>query len=451
MFKKKSLKFVCQLTDKDGNILNPYVSNSIIFKILPPSTNKTYLLSSDNSGGLKLIAVEIQGYIAVFHKGNIVAGPVQFTIRKEFLIYRPKGTDARFKVETFQCLCTPYYQEDSRPITFQINLNFKSSAMSAAKVCLAVPAKLYNSNTDNCLNSLSFEKTYIMVDKVYDYCTLDCETSFHIIKKDLIKAEFYQYNAISDGRKIIYTNEDELTEYGNKGILDPNEFSHYTLFINGVLQPKTNYEIQKGLLQLKTENLPLKRSPIILLFVRFISSFSEINVDSFQFNAISDGKKKILTNDDNIEMYKGDIIPDPNEVSYFNLYVNGVLQPKISYTVQEGLLILKTEKPPLNGSPVILEYFKIKDCNNKLLDADVYQYNAFSSEKKIYTNDDEITKYGKNGILDSEHSTFTALYINAILQPKLNYTVERGYLTLKTSDIPLEGSPIILQSVIIYI
>lgn len=83
----------------------------------------------------------------------------------------------------------------------------------------------------------------------------------------VLKADVYQYNTLSDGVKKVYTNEDELIQYGNKGILNPNQVSYYSLFINGILQPKVNYEIQEGLLILKTEDVPLKYSTIIITFI----------------------------------------------------------------------------------------------------------------------------------------------------------------------------------------
>ena len=88
-------------------------------------------------------------------------------------------------------------------------------------------------------------------------------------EKKLLKADVYQYNAISDGIKMIYTNEDELTEYGSRGILDPNQVSYYNLFINGVMQPKVNYKLQEGKLELNTESPPIKGSMITLVFVTF--------------------------------------------------------------------------------------------------------------------------------------------------------------------------------------
>ncbi|OPJ56232.1 hypothetical protein CLOTH_06360 [Alkalithermobacter paradoxus] len=88
-------------------------------------------------------------------------------------------------------------------------------------------------------------------------------------EKSLIKADVYQYNALSDGKKRIFTNEDELIQYGDKGILDPDNVSYFNLFINGLLQPKTNYEIKKGQLLLKTSDIPPKDTPITLVFIVF--------------------------------------------------------------------------------------------------------------------------------------------------------------------------------------
>ena len=88
-------------------------------------------------------------------------------------------------------------------------------------------------------------------------------------EQGMLYADVYQYNALSDGMKKIFTNDDEIKEYGDRGILNPNSVSYFNLFVNGVLQPKINYEIQEGLLILKTEDVPLKDSPIIITFVTF--------------------------------------------------------------------------------------------------------------------------------------------------------------------------------------
>ncbi|MBP2078724.1 DUF4183 domain-containing protein [Oceanobacillus polygoni] len=85
--------------------------------------------------------------------------------------------------------------------------------------------------------------------------------------KKINKVDTYQYNALSDGKSLLYTNKDELTQYGNRGILDPKSVSYVNLFINGVLQPPVTYEIQEGILQLKTSDVPPEGAPIILQFI----------------------------------------------------------------------------------------------------------------------------------------------------------------------------------------
>lgn len=94
--------------------------------------------------------------------------------------------------------------------------------------------------------------------------------------KKLLRAEVYQYTTLSDGNKKVYTNEDELKEYGTRGILDPASVTFYSLFINGVLQPKVNYEIQEGLLLLKTNDAPPKNSTIILSFITILKEENEV-------------------------------------------------------------------------------------------------------------------------------------------------------------------------------
>ncbi|NLV87999.1 MAG: DUF4183 domain-containing protein [Tissierellia bacterium] len=85
----------------------------------------------------------------------------------------------------------------------------------------------------------------------------------------MLEADIYQYNTISKGKKV-YTDDDELIEYGDQGILDPKETSYMNLFINGVIQPKVNYSVKEGSLELLSEPLPIEGSPIILQFITFM-------------------------------------------------------------------------------------------------------------------------------------------------------------------------------------
>lgn len=176
-----------------------------------------------------------------------------------------------------------------------------------------------------------------------------------------------------------------------------------------------------------------------------------IKVENYQYNTVSDGVKREFTNDDEIKVYGDKGIPEPNLVSCLNLFINGVLQPEVNYTVNSGLLTLKTVDIPQKGVPIILEYLIIKNSINELLKAEVYQYNALSNETKIYTNSDELTTYGDKGILDPNENSYQNLFINGVIQPAVNYLVESGILILKVKYVPIERAPISIQFVTVFI
>ncbi len=168
---------------------------------------------------------------------------------------------------------------------------------------------------------------------------------------------------------------------------------------------------------------------------------------NYQYNTISDGLKTSFTNDDELTIYGNKGIPNPAEVSFFNLYVNGILQPPINYTVAEGLLTLTVDSPPKTGALIILESLIINDKNKALLNAEIYQYNTLAGEERVYTNADEITMYGQKGILDPQQTSYQQLFINGVVQPKRNYTLKKGLLTLEVAYLPRPGVPISIQFV----
>ncbi len=95
--------------------------------------------------------------------------------------------------------------------------------------------------------------------------------------------------------------------------------------------------------------------------------------------------KKIFTNSDELKQYGNKGIPSINEVSYLNLYTNGVLQPKTNYKVKKGVLELTTTDVPPKGALIILESVFVKGPQDQLIKTEVWQYNAYSEEQKIYT------------------------------------------------------------------
>ncbi|MED4205823.1 DUF4183 domain-containing protein [Neobacillus mesonae] len=119
------------------------------------------------------------------------------------------------------------------------------------------------------------KKHNISVPMVYDWVR---STSCIQIKlpltnsPEIIKTNTYHYHAISDGEKLVYTDKDELKEYGGKGILGSSEYSYVNLFINGMLQPPSLYDVQKGRLTLKSQDSPKQGVLIILQFIIIFKS-----------------------------------------------------------------------------------------------------------------------------------------------------------------------------------
>lgn len=117
------------------------------------------------------------------------------------------------------------------------------------------------------------KKHSLAVKRVYDWMNttskLDISVSVNA-NQVIAKTEIFQYYALSDGIKFVYTNGDELTQYGNTGILDPKTVSYINLFINGMLQPQNQYMVETGKLTLLSDNPPEAGNIIILQFVRIL-------------------------------------------------------------------------------------------------------------------------------------------------------------------------------------
>lgn len=113
-------------------------------------------------------------------------------------------------------------------------------------------------------------KHQIAGQRVYDWRTTTSKVNFTIPAKPasaIAKVDTYQYNTLSDGVSAVYTNADELTEYGNRGILNPQSVSYINLYINGMLQPPNTYHVKTGELRLNTTDIPSANTPIVLQFI----------------------------------------------------------------------------------------------------------------------------------------------------------------------------------------
>ncbi|MFO1443679.1 DUF4183 domain-containing protein [Bacillus sp. Bva_UNVM-123] len=110
--------------------------------------------------------------------------------------------------------------------------------------------------------------TYRVYDWVQSASTINMEVLLPCTNNGIAKVDTYQYHAISDGVKSVYTNEDELIEYGNKGILNPETVSFINLFVNGILQAQNQYIVETGKLTFISNDVPFAGSPITLQFVK---------------------------------------------------------------------------------------------------------------------------------------------------------------------------------------
>lgn len=427
--------FVCCLTDEKGNLLCPFDDHSLIFTEFKKNRQTASLAKN-------IVSFTIQGYITVFADKRKISDPVPFCIIQDINLCAPKNSVLNFTLNKFNCCILSDFAKDK-------------GSTNLLKLYISVEMLIHSEGTKNfVVPQLNSERTIsnaacIFANRIFDSVVCHSET-FLLYPFHLLKAVVYQYNTVSDGEKKIYTNEDELKQYGSKGILSPDDVSYFNLFVNGILQPKANYKITQGQLEFLTSDVPQKGQYIIIEFITFEQEEKMVKAKHVQYNTVSKGLQSIFTNEDEIENSDGNGIPAPNDISYYNLYINGALQPKSNYKIEKGVLVLTAADLPQKGSMIILESVVITDTENQLLKAATYQYNTRSKGQKIYTSKDELRKYGNQGILDPEHSSFLNLFVNGVVQPSINYTVGKDCLLLKSQDSPSYGVPITLQFVYVF-
>ncbi len=437
---------ICYLTDQKGTVLNPYEPNAITYTELFLLENRPQIEAECQTGKAviqNMATIAIEGYITIFAEGRSLSPPIPFCMIRSICLFAPKSTLLSFETTGFVCRAMPVFSEGKLKMQqVKVLLNIDTTVYSQKNTDLLIP------EVDSTFSVIN--RVCIRANRIFDSVHLQSKTC--VIFKTRLRAQVYQYNALSDGEKKNYTNEDEMTQYGDRGILSPEAVSYFNLFVNGVLQPKVNYTISQGNLELETEDVPPKGEPIIITFVTFESvGNQEIYATNYHYNAISNGEKREYTNEDERKEYGDQGILDPNEVSFYHLFVNGVLQPNANYMVKKGFLELTTTDIPPKGATMILEFLIIKDSDDELLKGEVNQYNAYSHGNKVYTNEDELKMYGHNGIPDPRQSSYQTLFVNGVIQPSANYLVEEGRLVLTVEEAPIEAAPVTLQFVSVFL
>lgn len=432
----------CHLTDKNGNILEPSIPGSISYNFcISPFKNFSLEENSyaNNCQNLIMLSVSIQGYITIFINGKKSSTPIFFCIIRNVILNLPKNSSITFITTNFQCHAKPILSSVKHNIKkvevfVEVSFSVLSSKDTVFMIC------------EPELCSSTMQPPLFHAEKVFD---LRCFKGDTIVTFDrVLKSEVCNYITLSNGEKREYTNQDALTEYHSCGILPPEMVSYYNVFVNGVLQPHSNYTISEGSIKFDTEDVPPKDAFIIIEFITSRDSNNEvIPADIKYYVALSNDNKKLFTDADALLEYGDKGIPSPNEVSYLNFYINGVIQPKANYTIKKGeLRLISTDLPP-DSSFLVLESIILKPYNGQLFQADLEQYNALSYGSKKYTNYNELKEYGSYGIPDPENTSYQHLFINGLLQPPINYRVEEGLISLETEDAPIINAPVILQSI----
>ncbi|MFZ7807639.1 DUF4183 domain-containing protein [Bacillus thuringiensis] len=95
------------------------------------------------------------------------------------------------------------------------------------------------------------------------------------------------------------------------------------------------------------------RQPLAILIPPYKS------VQNIMYHAIAKKKQFIYTDKDALTEYNSSKILAPTEVSYFNLFINGVIQPLTTYTISAGKLILLSKEPPAVHAPITLQFITI--------------------------------------------------------------------------------------------
>lgn len=416
---------VCYLTDKDGNILDPFSPDSIHYTYRPLGSCRD----------VNFLAVCIQGYVTVFIDGKAFAPPIFFCIESLLKLRVPRNAAIFFTTTGFHCQIVPIFCQSNQKLEkVEICVEIKACARSSQ------PCSLFLLPPGNCC-SCTMDSTLVRAEKVFDFRSLKGSTAVPF--NPLLKAETTYYVASSSGDKKEYTDQDLLPEYDSGGILPPETVSYYHVFVNGMLQPKSNYSLRQGFLNFNTLDMPSKNVFIVIQFVTFKSLSGDVlpaEVDYYVTR--TEENRRIYTDTDALPLYSSKGIPGLQEVSFFNFYANGPLQPKSNYLVRQGQLELISEDLPPSGTFLILEFISLKTPCEEVLHGEIEQYNALSDGGKIYRSES-----GYPGIPAPQDTSYQKLVVNSLLQPPINYSVQRGLLQLKTGDAPLNNSPLTLQSV----
>ncbi|QUH27045.1 DUF4183 domain-containing protein [Serpentinicella alkaliphila] len=432
--------------------LGDLVFNNILFKPGYIVENSLEVNNTNNSNFKRVKFLFIIPYEVHSVNGNVLNGFLP-EISKDIILYMPEARDEflyNISIKTNTKLLD-YYTTSDRQLKASVGIAILIQVVSTVQ--MTIPA--FKSITEPPLAEeykVSIKYNEFKSSRLKEFtCTCDSIFGNLSIQKNIISGpiEIYAGEIYSWKVEIRVTNNG----YGPVGRIVVTD-TLYLDDLNSITIESVSHGdayIENNKLNWKIGTLYSVSTAILTFQVTglFNSKTPELSIEHLHYNTVSDGETFEFTSDDELIEYGSNGIIDPSQSTLQNLYINGVLQPVSNYKINLGILILTTDDIPISGVPITLESFIIKDHNNNLLKAVTYQYNTYATNKKIYCDDDEILVYGEKGILDPNESTYINLYINGILQPKLNYVIEKGKLTIN-ANLPVVNSPIYIQFVSIF-
>ncbi|MDQ0255326.1 hypothetical protein J2S74_002708 [Evansella vedderi] len=423
------------LCDKSGNPIPSHHPKAFKIKVIS-------ITAINHNKTLKKVKLSISGFINTELSKKYPqcrTKPIPFTRIQTVELILPDDGKIDFKIINFHCVCVDlgYLQFEVSFCLFaetykRVNLLIKGTTIQSR----STKQLSFSTTRSNC----KFNKHCIHVEKIYDWVKVP--TSFTLIGKDhlscplKVKTQFYY--AIANGKSRIYTESHGEKGYESTKIYDPIEVTIINLYVNGVLQDPASYKVKRNQLIFQTEDVPRKKVPIIIQFIKVFNHDNQLlNGETEYFTVLSTGSK--------IPFPKHVHLPNPDEYSYVNLYINGVLQPQENYTITDGELILLTEEDPRKHVPIIVQFVKIYQINGRTVTGEVATFCAASDGKSsIYKEDAECLLCSPISIPEQSEYSFSNLFINGVLQPNKNYVAD-GQLELITSNLPIKHVPIILQ------
>lgn len=419
----ESVTFPCYLSDQDGNALDPFAPDSVRYTNLSGTDGCGEQPVLLQTGGILIyttVAVLMEGYITLCACEGRLLRTVPFRSIQTVLLPFPPGDMLAFRTLGFGCRA-------------------KS---------ISVPADLCSNYAEVLVHVESGVRPAVGRDDCPRYTVFK---SCIAIPCYMMPLHFsaYQYNAVGDGEKRIFTNADQSREYGCTEIPAPDSISFYRLFVNGVLQPETTYVLKRGRLEFLTEDVPPDGVPVTLLFVDLGPRKSRrARVETGYYVTASDGVRSRYTDEDEWKIYGCGGIPDPQELSCWNLFINGVLQPQATYEMKKGSLRLC--EPPPKGQAIVLEFMRVLDAPGRLLKGLVSQYVAFARGNRLFTDRDAAKIYDSARIMLPLFSSYQSLFVNGVIQPASVYRVGACGLSFVSADPPDIGQPVTQQSTSIF-